>query len=230
MKKTLPVTLTESERVWGNRYLLFELCFLPMLLNLSLQIVLPFVPAQVTNLLFYATNFIAVIGIFHRYLAKAVAHLRQNWLNVLITAAIGFGLYWLLSTGLTALIHALDPDFFNVNDANISTQGRDNLLLIAISTVILVPTAEEMLYRGVVFGLMHRRNRFLAYAISIVLFCSIHVFRYISMYEPLHLALCFVQYIPAGLILALTYAHSGSIFAPILIHTAVNLVGVLSMR
>ena len=68
MKKTLPITLTKSERVWGNRYLLFELCFLPMVLNLSLQIVLPFVPTQVTNLLFYATNFIAVIAIFHRFL------------------------------------------------------------------------------------------------------------------------------------------------------------------
>ena len=230
MKKTLPTSLTSSELAWGTRYLAFELCFLPMLLNQSMQILFPVVPTQVTNFLFYGINFTAVILIFHHFLSQAVAELRRNWLNVLLTALVGFGLYLLLSTGLTALIQWLQPDFFNVNDANISNQGRDNLLLIAISTIVLVPTAEEMLYRGLVFGAMHGKNRYLAYVLSIALFCAIHVFRYIGMYEPLHLVLCFVQYIPAGLVLALAYAHSGSIFAPILIHTAVNLVGVLSMR
>lgn len=230
MKKTLPISLTESERMWGNRYLLFELCFLPIVLNLSLQILFPYIPMQVINFLFYAINFTAVLVIFRQYLAAEVAALRRNCWMIGITAAVGFVLYWLLSTGLTALIHAFSPDFFNVNDANINAQSQNNLLLVAVSTIVLVPTAEEMLYRGVVFGMLHRKNRILAYVLSIALFCGIHVFRYVGQYEPVHLFLCFLQYIPAGLILALSYAHSGSIFAPILIHTVVNIVGVLSMR
>ena len=230
MRKTLPISLTGPELSWSTRYLAFELCFLSALLNQAMQILFPIVPTQVTNFLFYSINFTAVILIFRGYLSKAVVHLRRNWLTVLLTALVGLGLYWLLRTGMSLLTQWLQPDFFNVNDANINNQGRDDRMLIAISTLVFVPTAEEMLYRGLVFGAMHGKSRWLSYVLSITLFCAIHVFRYIGMYEPLHLALCFVQYIPAGLVLSLAYAHSGSIFAPILIHTAVNLIAVLTMR
>jgi membrane protease YdiL (CAAX protease family) len=97
-----------------------------------------------------------------------------------------------------------------------------------IGTVVLVPIVEETLYRGLIFGLLPKR--ILRYAVSVGAFCAIHVMGYIGYYEPLHLLLCFMQYIPAGLVLAYAYERSGSIFAPILIHMAINGIAMLFMR
>jgi membrane protease YdiL (CAAX protease family) len=56
------------------------------------------------------------------------------------------------------------------------------------------------------------------------------VLGYIGSADLLTLALCFLQYIPAGLCLAWAYDASGSIFAPVLIHTVINALGILSLR
>ena len=46
----------------------------------------------------------------------------------------------------------------------------------------------------------------------------------------LELFLSFLQYVPAGLCLAWSYEKADSIWAPILIHIAVNQMGNLAMR
>ena len=53
---------------------------------------------------------------------------------------------------------------------------------------------------------------------------------YLSAYPVHHLLLAFLQYLPAGLVLAWAYRKSGSIFSPILIHAAVNTLALLSLR
>ena len=73
-----------------------------------------------------------------------------------------------------------------------------------------------------------RWSRFWAYAISAAVFCAVHVLSYVGRYEPALLALNFLQYLPAGLILAWAYEKSGSILCPILIHMGVNALGMAS--
>ena len=48
--------------------------------------------------------------------------------------------------------------------------------------------------------------------------------------KNLPLALCFLQYIPAGIALAWSWKRSGNIFSPILMHITINALGILSMR
>ena len=103
-------------------------------------------------------------------------------------------------------------------------------MLMSIGTVLLVPVVEEMLFRGVLFGRLYQKNCFLAYALSTILFSCIHIVGYLGVYAPTDLFLSFLQYVPAGICLAWSYAKSGCIWAPILIHIAVNQVGTLSMR
>ena len=57
-----------------------------------------------------------------------------------------------------------------------------------------------------------------------------HVLGYVGNADFVTLAVCFVQYVPAGLILAWAYARSGSLWVSILIHTAANFVSMLIMR
>ena len=229
-KQELPVSLTRSEISWGIRYLLFELVFLGPLLSIALNFLWPTAKDVHFDFLYFFVNFIAIILIFRKFLKHSIGHTAKQILSALLAAAIGFVLYWVLQIVLSAAILFSVPEFYNVNDAAIAETSREHFLLMAVSTVVLVPIAEEMLHRGLIFGLIHRKSRLAAYAVSTVLFSAIHVVGYIGGYEPHILLLCFLQYVPAGLILAWAYEFSGSIFAPVLIHTAINIIGILSTR
>ena len=230
LKKELPISLTFYETRWGIRYLLFELVFLGSIIRLALAHLWPAATNVHVNFIYFLTNFLSVGWIFRSFLMDSARHTAKNILPVLISAAAGFIAYQILIRCLSAAIVLLFPEFFNVNDSSIAVTTQENFLLTAIGTVLLVPITEEILFRGLVFGLLHRRSKIAAYVISALIFCAIHVVSYIGYYEPLHLLLCFVQYLPAGLVLAWAYESSGSIFAPTLIHMAVNAIGILSMR
>jgi membrane protease YdiL (CAAX protease family) len=159
-----------------------------------------------------------------------VKHSLSHCGKLLLAAAIGFAVYYGLTRGLDALIRWVEPDFYNVNDAGFAAYSRSHYLLTALGAVVMVPLAEETLYRGLVFGALHQKSRLLAYIISTLLFSFIHVMGYIGPFPAPMLLLCFLQYIPAGVMLAWAYEYSGSILAPVLIHTAVNTIAILSMR
>jgi len=128
------------------------------------------------------------------------------------------------------LIPLIAPGYTNANDASIAGLSRNGYFLMAIGTVVLVPPVEECLYRGLLFGLMLRRSRPAAYLVSVPVFCLIHVMGYVGSVPAGVLLLSFAQYIPAGVLLALAYERADSIFTPILIHTAVNALGMIAAR
>ena len=220
--------LTKSEATWGLRYLLFQLAFLPSLAWQALSLLWPQAQSVHLNLLCWSINFCAVCWIFRKYLLESSKKFTENILSSLGIVAAGFVIYQLLIIGLSALLVRLFPQFFNVNDASIAVSAQQSFPLIAFGTVVLVPIVEEVFYRGLIFGLLPKR--FLRYIVSIAIFCTIHVMGYIGYYQPLHLLICFVQYIPAGLVLAACYDFSGSIFVPTAIHMAVNAIAISSMR
>ena len=93
-----------------------------------------------------------------------------------------------------------------------------------------MPLTEETLFRGLIFGALQQKNRTIAYLLSVVFFAFVHVMGYFGVTSGAVLMISFVQYIPAGIVLALAYEFSGSILAPTLIHMAVNAIAILSMR
>ena len=226
----LPVQLLPREIKWGIRYLLFQLVFLGSVLALLLQILQLPATDMYLDTAYFITNFGLVVWIFRHYLWQSLKHGIKHWCKLLIAAVVGFIAYRLLSRCLDLLLELCHPEFFNVNDASIAGYGRAHFVVTAIGTVILVPLAEETLYRGLIFGLLQRKNRPFAYAISTLFFAYIHIMGYIGSYPPSLLLLCLVQYIPAGLALAAAYEYSGSILAPILIHMTVNTLATLSLR
>ena len=103
-------------------------------------------------------------------------------------------------------------------------------LLMTLGTVLLVPITEETLYRGLIFGTIYRKNAVLGYILSAFIFSAVHVVGYIGLQNTTELLISFVQYLPAGLALGWAYARSGTIWTPILIHAAVNWIGMAAMR
>lgn len=220
--KKLPVTLSRTEFKSGLCLLFFGQLVLPdLLILLFTALGIPITAAEL-NFAYFLVNYLATLIIFRKFLWAELDVALSNTRRILSSVAIGYGLYYVLSNGLSYLIYWIDPEFFNLNDANIGSMSQKQFALMAVGTVVLVPPAEELLFRGVLFNRIYAKKPLLACFISIVSFCLIHLLGYIGLYTPLHFFLAFLQYIPAGIILCFAYIRSGTIFAPILFHTLVN--------
>ena len=138
---------------------------------------------------------------------------------------LGYLGYQTLGELLNILIYTLSPGFVNFNDVTVALMIRENPAL-ALCVILLVPVAEETLYRGLLFRGLYGKNAVFAYLASMVFFAAIHVAGYIGTLSPLHLLLSFLQYLPAGYCLCFAYRHSGTILCPILIHMAINAMAV----
>lgn len=229
-RKNLSPPLTQKETVCGWTYLVLEVLFLPSVLQLLWQSFFPEATEATVNFLYYIMNFGAVTVIFRRFLRKSLTSAGKHLGRFLLYSLLGFILYWATSFLMGKLLLLIDPAFSNVNDSAIADMSQDGYIYMAIGTIILVPTAEECLFRGLLFRGFYEKGRWPAYLISILSFCAIHILGYIGAYTPLTLLLCFVQYIPAGLCLAWAYEKSDTIAVPILIHTVINAIGIDTLR
>lgn len=211
---------SRDEQIWGWGYLVVQLLLLPELLKYLNQY-MSLSKAEL-NFTFYLINFLAIMVIFHRFLAdNGVQVLRHpvNWVQAVI---LGGAAYYICNFAINWCVHQLDPTFQNANNENIFSMISGSRYLMFIGTVVLVPPVEECLFRGLVFRSLYGKNHAAAYLVSICVFAFIHMSGYLGSYTPLQLLLCFCQYIPAGLCLAWAYVKGGSIFAPIVIHTLIN--------
>ena len=218
-----------SQTWWGIGYLLFQMTVLPFALSLIFLLLgLPLDDSRL-NLVYYAVNFVALLCIFWRFLRDSLRHALEDIGNVLIPAAVCFFIYRFSSALVDLGIYYLFPDFFNVNDANIATMAQDQLPLWALATIVLVPPAEELIFRGALFGGFFTRCKALGWIVSVLGFAVVHTVGYIGQYSWDQLLICTVQYLPAGICLAAAYRKSGNIFSPMIIHAAINAIAMLSL-
>ena len=226
--KKLPVTPTKSERIWALVYMLLEFTVLPLAVSMANSLLPNPLSDSRLNLLFFAMNYLAVGLILRKFIGRNLIDTKPGLL--LGSAALGMLAYWSMNFVVGLLIITVKPEFSNVNDMAIAGMVQEDMLFSILGTVVLVPPCEELLFRGVVFGSLYNRRPIAAYVISTLCFGAIHVVGYIGLFSWDILALCFLQYLPAGICLAWSYARSGSILTPLLIHTLVNATGVALMR
>ena len=127
-----------------------------------------------------------------------------------------------LSLGLDVL-----PE--NLNNEVIGTIMTQYTFPMAVCTVVFAPVTEECLVRGVLFAPICRRKPWLAYLVTAVLFGLLHTVPYIGTQELSVLALSFLQYLPAGIVLGWAYQRTRSIWGAIALHSLINLVAVAAM-
>ena len=226
----LSISTTRRQTLLGWAYWLISLFVLPSAFEtINNQLATP-LPESVLNLIFFSVNFLAVVCIFHGFLWESLKAAAEKMWKCLGIAALGIAVHYAALWLITQCNMAIKPGFSNVNDNSILNMLDEHTPLLAFATVFFVPVAEETLYRGLLFQTMQRQNRLMAYIISVALFSSIHVMGYVGVYDPLTLTLCFVQYLPVGVILALAYEQTDTVITPILIHTFINLIGLFITR
>ena len=222
--------LSPTEAVWGWGYWAFQLFLLPSIL-IAVSGVLPDpLSNSEINFLFFLINFLVVILIFHGFLGRSLRQVTAHPAYFCQAVILGLAAYFACAFLVEKCVRLLDPDFHNFNDASIAILGSGNYFLTALGTVVFVPLAEECFYRGLFFRHISGKSLWAAYLLSITVFAAIHIVGFIGVYSPLGILLSFLQYLPAGLCLAWSFQKSGTIFAPILIHTIINAYGIFHMR
>ena len=228
-KKNAALSLSEQEQLLGWTYLAVELLVLPTAIAL-LGAQFGGFSDSVANFIYYLTNGVCCAFIFRKALHTSLINAGSRMGTMLGTVLGGFLVLLGANQLMTGLFNALIPGFVNSNNAFVAGMVRESPILMTVGTVILVPLAEECLFRGLLFTSVRKRNRLGAYALSVLGFCAVHVAGYVGQADPLTLILCFCQYIPAGIVLCLSCEKTESLFAPMLIHAAVNAGSILSLR
>lgn len=218
------MTLTRKETVSGWIWMAVQF----LLLGSAVTALAAPLGLMKINFLYHLISACATALIFRRFLCGNIRTFRQETRRVLLTAAACLGVYYLLSTALGAVIFAVDASFSNVNDNTVTGFLRSNPVLTSAATIVLAPISEELLFRGLVFYRARRLGKWAAYVISVAAFAAIHIMGYVGSFSAPRLLLCFLQYIPAGIVLAAGMDATGSIITPMLIHACINAVAVLT--
>ena len=181
----------------------------------------------------FALDFILIVLVFRKFLWRSAAPLKGNGKRLLSTVLLGFAAYYLLMYLVALLIACLSlgldvlPE--NLNNEVIGTIMTQYTFPMAVCTVVFAPVTEECLVRGVLFAPICRRKPWLAYLVTAALFGLLHTVPYIGTQELSVLALSFLQYLPAGIVLGWAYQRTRSIWGAIALHSLINLVAVAAM-
>lgn len=219
--------LTRREIYLGSFYAIFQFFLLPQLALIAAQ--LTGLPVWILQVAVFAVNFLSTLLIYHRFLLKSCRTALDAPLKTLGYALLGLLLYYVCTYLISTLILLLRPDYRNLNDASISNMVQQSKFWLIIGTVLFVPVAEEMIFRGLLFRAIYDRNPFAAWALSASLFSAVHIAGYLGSYDGIQLLLAFLQYLPAGILLAFIYKKTDTIVTPILTHTCINLIGMCLM-
>ena len=227
MKLSIP--MTKGEIRWGWGFFLAYLFIIPIAVDF-VGIGFNLSPSAL-NIFYFVLNFACVVAIFHRFLRKSIQAAWAKPIKSLQYVLMGLGFDFLGSLLVAIIITPwIHPGFSNVNDDAIIELSRTHTALFSFCTIVLVPVTEEVLFRGILFGTTCKKRPKLALCISVLIFAAIHLLDYIGRADWKTLLVCFLQYLPAGLALAGSYAVSENIMTPILIHMISNAIAMVSLR
>ncbi len=227
------ILLSRGEKLAGWIYFPFYILLLSLILSVAFMALGRDVTASgnqlYMNFIYGVINFCVLILCFRGYLGKNLRQAKQFPGRFFAAVGVGFLIYYAGTAIVTMLVQLIEPGLENINNENIEAMAGHGAILMVIYAVLLVPTVEELMFRGLVFSSIRPRSRFWAYVVSMVAFSLLHVLGYVGSYPVKIIALCFLQYLPASFGLAWALEFSGSIWASIGVHTLANSVAMLAM-
>ena len=215
-----------GERLAALIYLPIHVFALPLLLP-YLVYVMPGVTNMGINLIYYIVGLVYILLLCWRFLREgfnaALDRPGAFVMSILLAYILEIALSMIISSLLA--MFGLNLGSSPNNDALVSMAPQGYNKLVAM-TVFMAPIVEETLFRGLVFGALHRKSRVLAWIISILAFSVYHVWQYAVTAMDLRVLVYMVLYIPASVSFNWCYERSGSIWAPIAYHMISNAISV----
>jgi membrane protease YdiL (CAAX protease family) len=228
-KKAFPFPMRWYERVLGLLYLPIHCVVLPMFLYSLLALLGFSLSAPHTNLVYYAVGFLFLLITMWKYLKDTFSDFFESFFRSLQAVILGFVFAFFLELALSLALRYIFGVFENPNQTAILRETRLNANVMTIVAVLFAPVVEETLFRGVLFGSIRRRHRVLAYVVSALAFALYHEWQFALFDQSWSVLLYGLQYLPASLAFAWCYERSGSLWAPILAHAAINLIATISI-
>ncbi len=172
------------------------------------------------NVLLYAIGFLYMTAVAFRFLRRDFDPLIESPLHVL-GQVCGSYLCMLACNMLAGLLIAhLTGEAENVNNDALQELVDAAYGPMKAALVYLGPLTEEMLFRAGIFGTLRRKNRLLAYGVSMLAFSVYHVWGY-AVGDPGYW-IFLLQYLPAGWLLARCYERTNSIWGSVFFHMLTN--------
>jgi len=222
--------MTKTEAIVGWLYLFIHIFALQYLIALIDAYLLPLINVELStanlNVLYYCISFIFVLCFLFKYMRTNFSYFTGSFLDTLKTVVWGYVLYNAAMFVIQMLLSLVLEKLANPNTSDINELVKLNPNSMIVVAVLMAPIVEEMLFRGVVFGTIRRKNRILAYVVSALLFSVYHLWRYMLDGLSWDLLLYLVQYIPPSIVLAWCYEKSRNVWAPVFLHMMINFVSV----
>lgn len=167
-------------------------------------------------------SFITVLIVFRKLLFRSHCDL----FRLVTTALLGYLALNGISYFWSVLVSFVPVELNNLNQASVEASIQYEPMSMAFHAIIMAPFVEELLVRGTIFAPLCKRSPLLAYAVSMAVFAFLHILGSIGAQPPLQLLRSFLEYLPAGFIMAWAYQRTGSIYGPIALHAFSNALSV----
>ncbi len=220
--------MQNSERLIGFVYIAVHMFVLPWLFLHTnvLQYMNLVLNGPNLNLVYYVISFVFVLIFLFRFLKKSFSDLLDNLLGSLQAVLLAYLFNYIAITALSLLLSFVLKDTINPNTQEIINQTKLNTNVIIFVAVLLAPIVEETLFRGVLFGSIRKKSRVLAYIATALIFSIYHLWQSFAGGFEWSMLLYLLQYVPSSLALCWCYERSGSIWSPIVLHAAINLISI----
>lgn len=176
------------------------------------------VPAAQSSAIYYAAVLLLLVAVFWDFLKNAFRILSDNTRRNLFALVVGF-----LSGMLFTVLLSLIP--LPVENPVIGDYRGQFLLAPGFTTAVVMflrPMTEEILYRGLLFGSLRKKNRPLAYVVSIGLSALAAVWQFAVPDGGVMYLLLALRYIPLAAAATWAYDIGGSVLTPMALRVILN--------
>ncbi len=180
------------------------------------------------NLLVYGigTGYMLLVlgGFFRREFDPLCDYPLYCVLQIMVSYGMMLAFNMLLALAMSLV---MPDDLVNPNNAAVMEMAGAEFGKTATIAVFLAPLVEEPIFRGAVFGLVRRRNRIAAYAVSMLLFALYHVWGY-ALQDPFYWVYL-LQYLPVSWLLCRCYERCNSIWGSVFLHMLINGISIRAL-
>jgi len=173
------------------------------------------------NLLCYGSSFLYMLFVAGRFLRRDFDPLCDAPGKCLAEVLLSYGLMLVMNLAVNLFLVSLLPDG-NPNTGSVLEMAEVEYGKTAAVAVCFAPLTEELIFRGALFGLIRRKSRTAAYAVSMLCFAFYHIWPY-ALADPVYW-LYLLQYLPASWLLCRCYERCNSIWGNIFLHMLINAV------
>jgi membrane protease YdiL (CAAX protease family) len=170
----------------------------------------------------YYASFLLAVLLFKDYLIDNLHAFGARLGRSVFSMFLSYVLLYAITFAMALLLAGWLGSAENPNDSAVEELAKLYNKPTVVIAVFLAPLIEEILFRGMIFGSIWKKNRFFAYLISWLLFGAAHLVQYAILYGDWKVLALMFEYLPPSIAWAWCYRRSGSIWTSVFMHMLYN--------